>query len=149
MASEAVHRDPVWRQRSNFIIFAEIPNNGDTKTEQLWARQIGSDRFEICCIPFFLYDLSLGDVVGTDDDYMVRRVIERSGRYVFRVWFGESSGSSDEILEEIKALGALTEWSSPNLLAIDAMDQEQAKVIASYLARREREKRLMYETGRR
>ena len=41
--------------------------------------------FEVCCIPFFLYDVSLGDVVATNPDYVLDRVVRASGRYTFRV----------------------------------------------------------------
>src|SRR6266581_8592772 len=92
-AREAVHQEPVWRARANFIIAAETPDGGDAKTEQLWARQLGENRFEICCIPLFLYEIALGDIVTTsptkDRRYMVAEVAEPSGRYEFRAWFGE------------------------------------------------------------
>jgi hypothetical protein len=146
---EAVHEEPVWRDRANFIIAAEIAGESEVKTEQLWARQVDEHRFEISCIPFFVYDLALGDVVETDGGYIVRRVVEPSGRFVFRVWFGESFHPRDEIADEIKALGSLIEWSSPNLLAVDAVDKEHAEMVAGFLAEREREGQLVYETGRR
>lgn len=148
-AREAVHQEPVWRARSNFIIAADILSGGDTKTEQLWARQIDQYRFEICCIPFFVYDLALGDVVETDANYIVQRVAEPSGRYVFRVWLDESFRPRGEIAEELTALGSLIEWSSGNLLAVDAMDEDHAKLVADFLAEKERQKRVIYETGRR
>lgn len=145
---EAVHQEPVWRERSDFIIAAEVPEGGDTKTEQLWARQLGDHRFEICCIPFFVYDIALGDVVETDSSYVVQRVVEPSGRYVFRVWFGESFHPRDEIADGLKTFGSLVEWSSRNLLAVDAIDAAHAQHVADFLAERERAGHLVYETGR-
>ena len=115
--SEAVHQDPAWWDRSNFIIAAPVSDGGDIKTEQLWARKDDKGGFEVCCIPFFAYDLALGDVVEADAEYLVRRVIRPSGRFVFRVWFGESFQPRDEVADELKALGSLIEWSSRNLLA--------------------------------
>jgi uncharacterized protein DUF4265 len=144
--TEAVHPDPVWRDRANFTIGAALPEEG--RTEQLWARQIGDQRFEICCIPFFVYDIALGDVVETDSRLTVVRVVERSGRYVFRAWFGESFHPREEIAERLHAMGALLEWSSANLLAVDAPDGSHAQVIADFLAEEERAGRLMFETGR-
>lgn len=144
---EAVHQEPVWRERSNFIIAAELAES-DVKTEQLWARQLDEHRFEICCIPFFVYDLALGDVVETDDTYLVRSVVKPSGRFVFRVWFGESFHPRDEIAERLEALGAVLEWSSPNLLAVDAADEELAKVISGWLLEQEQQGHLVYETGK-
>jgi hypothetical protein len=43
------HETPVWRERANFIIGAALDAPG--KWEQLWARQVSPNRFELCCIP--------------------------------------------------------------------------------------------------
>jgi hypothetical protein len=106
----------------------------------------------VCCIPFFVYDVALGDVVVTsakaDRKYVMESVAEPSGRYVFRVWFGESFQPRGEIADELKALGSLVEWSSRNLLAVDAVDREHAQLVADFLAERERLGQLVYETGR-
>ena len=68
MAEIIVHPNPAWRDRANFIIRGRI-NSADSGSgpsiEQLWACQIDEFQFEICCIPFFLYNLTLGDVVTT------------------------------------------------------------------------------------
>lgn len=148
-----VHQDPVWRERSNFIINAELAEKDRPRRfEQLFAKQVGEDRFEICCIPFFVYDIALGDVVVTSPrggrKYVVDKVIEPSGRYVFRVWFGESFHPRDEIAAELRALGSIIEWSSRNLLAVDAVDREHAQLVADFLAEREQAGHLVYETGR-
>jgi Domain of unknown function (DUF4265) len=148
-----VHQDPVWRDRANFIIHAELPEKDRPKRfEQLWARQLGDDRFEVCCTPFFVFDLALGDVVATAPrhgrKYVVDRVIEPSGRYVFRVWFGQSFYPRDEIAKALKALGSMIEWSSRNLLAVDAADSEHAQLVAHFLMEREKAGHLIYETGR-
>lgn len=153
-ASEfVVHQDPVWRERSNFIINAELAERDRPRRfEQLFAKQVGEDRFEICCIPFFVYDIALGDVVVTSPKggrkYVVDKVVEPSGRYVFRVWFGESFHPRDEIAAELRALGSVIEWSSRNLLAVDAVDREHAQLVADFLAEREQAGHLVYETGR-
>ena len=148
-----VHQDPVWRERANFIIHAALPEEDRPKRfEQLWARQLGDDRFEVCCIPFFVFDLALGDVVATTPrdgrKYLVNRVVEPSGHYVFRAWFGQSYYPRDEIADGLKALGSLIEWSSRNLLAVDAADGEHAQVVAHFLMEREKAGHLIYETGR-
>jgi hypothetical protein len=146
---EARHNSPVWRDRSNFIIAANVPGDDpEVWIEQLFARQVAPHRFEVCCIPFFAYDVALGDVVDTDEDYMLRRVASPSGRYVFRVWFGETAHPRDEVAGELRQLGALLEWSSLNLLAVDARDRAHAEEIADYLVAAEAGGSLMFETGR-
>ncbi|MCU0310681.1 MAG: DUF4265 domain-containing protein [Acidimicrobiales bacterium] len=152
MAEErfSTHDDPVWRDRSNFIINAELPEAG--RFEQLWARKRSDDTFEICCIPFFLYDLALGDVVRTtakgDHKYILSEVVSPSQRYVFRVWFGASDIPTSVVVDRLESLGALMEWSSANLLAVDARGQQHAQEIADYLAGEESRGELVFETGR-
>ncbi len=141
---EATHREPVWRERSDFVIGADL-EGGDS--EQLFVRQLGPRRFELCCIPFFTYGMSLGDVVETDDQYTVMRVVERRGHRTFRVWFGDSFAPRDEIAQELADLGALLEWSSTNLLAVDAADDETAQAVVDYLQKRQTSGDLIYEDG--
>ena len=155
----AVHPNPVWRDRANFLIKAHLPalrsqDAPSKEWEQLWCKQIAENQFEICCIPFFLYDLALGDVVETGLEgasrYVVQRVVNRSGRCCFRVWFGESSTSDsrDEVVGFATQVGCLFEWSSANLLAIDADSEAQAQALANHLSQQEQAGSLMYETGR-
>jgi Domain of unknown function (DUF4265) len=144
--TDAVHSEPVWRDQGDFVIGAPLPEPG--RSEQLWARQLGDHLFEICCIPFFVSAVALGDVVETDSNHDVIRVVEPSGRYVFRVWFGDSFGPREEIADGFRELGALLEWSSVNLLAVDAADQSQAQRVADFLAEHERVGDLVYESGR-
>lgn len=148
-----VHQDPVWRERANFIIHAELPEKDRPKRfEQLWARQLDDDRFEVCCIPFLVFNLALGDVVVTSPKgglvYVTEKVIVPSGRYVFRVWLGQSPLPRDEFASELGAFGSLVEWSSSNLLAVDAADHERARLVAEFLMEREKAGLLVYETGR-
>ena len=120
--------------------------------EQLWARQESADLFEVSCIPFFVHNLALGDVVRTDTEgeraYVIREVVRPSGRWTFRVWLGESAEDRLSVEVEMLALGTLTEWSSRNLLALDAESEALAQRTADALAEGERTGRWVYETGR-
>lgn len=146
------HSEPVWRDRSNFIIHATLPETG--YYEQLWARQISSSKFEVCCIPFFLYDIALGDTVLTEisDDQMhlVKTVSERSGRFVFRAYFADGDLAQQNPFEDmLTSVGALLERSSSQLLAIDGRDMEHAEQISNLLQTWEDAGSLQYETGKR
>jgi uncharacterized protein DUF4265 len=148
-----VHQNPLWRERANFIINAELAETDRPRRfEQLQTRQLADHRFELCCIPFFVFDLALGDVVATSPrdglKYVLEKVVKPSGRYVFRVWFGQPFEPRDEIASELEALGSLIEWSSRNLLAVDAADGEHAQSVADFLMEREKAGHLVYETGR-
>jgi hypothetical protein len=139
--------EPVWRNSANFIIAAALPGDLAAGTEQLWARHLDGNRYQVCCIPFFIYDVALGDLVETDSEHLVKRVLEKSGRLVFRVWFSPTQQSSADIVESLQHLGSLLEWSSRGLLAVDAANEDQGQRISSFLAEQERMGRLTYETG--
>lgn len=143
---ESVHSEPVWRQQADFIIGASLQEAG--RTEQLWARQLGPYRFEICCIPFFTYGLALADVVETDRDYRIVRTVSPSGRAVFRVWFGGAlQQPQEEIVQALHSCGALVERSSENLIAVDAADGGIARTVRAELDVLEKRQGLAYETG--
>lgn len=151
-----VHTNPVWRERADFIIGAKCSReegSASSEWEQLWSRRIANNRFEICCIPFFVYNVSLGDEVETGTEwgmpYMVQRVVRPSGRYTFRAWFKESRSPTAryEVPEEVNRLGGLTEWSSENLLAIDAPSDDHAWAMKNLLSHRQELGHLVYESG--
>ncbi|MFB6609343.1 DUF4265 domain-containing protein [Agromyces sp. NPDC056379] len=147
----SVHPDPIWRERANFIINAPLPEEG--RFEQLWCWQLTEDTFRVCCIPFFLYDIALSDVVRTETqsgrNHVVSQVVEPSGRYVFRVFFEPSMlGNRGDVVAHLTALGALLEWSSHNMLAADARNAEHGQEIADFLFEQEDQGRLIYETGK-
>ena len=144
------HVAPIWQDRMNFVFDAALPEDCAPKRfEQLVGRQVADTEFELCCIPFFLYDVSLGDIVATNGDYVVERVVRPSGRCTFRVFFGEAVGPKDQIAAELELqLGALLKWHGAKLLAVDAEDGELAQKVADYLQARENAGELIYETGR-
>lgn len=77
----AVHLNPAWRDRANFILHADVDDGVSARRfEQLWARRLAPDRFEICRVPFFAYDLALGDEVeASGERWLVRGVVQPSG----------------------------------------------------------------------
>ena len=137
----------MWRERADFIIGASLPE--EARAEQLWVKRLDEPVvFEMCCIPFFLYDVALGDVVQTDASFEFLRVVEPSGRFVFRIWFGDSFHPRQEIADQLSEIGALLEWSSTNLVAVDAAGAKEAWIVADFLRDQEARGRLTYETGR-
>lgn len=128
--------------------------DANPRYEQIWTRQRSDDLYQVCCIPFFLYDLSLGDIVKVETHDGVPRVqgvAERSGHHTFRAWFGKAFFPvvRDQIVDQMMATpGCLFEWYGTNLLAIDAENDVVAKAVAAFLENAERRGQLQYETGR-
>ncbi|MGZ4575638.1 MAG: DUF4265 domain-containing protein [Mycobacteriaceae bacterium] len=81
----ATHDSPVGRSRSNYMIRVNLDRDGmPDHYEQMWTRTEDSHRHELCCIPFFTYGLSLGDVVTMTDAYGGYRVESKSGHRTIR-----------------------------------------------------------------
>jgi hypothetical protein len=147
----SVHEAPVWKERSDFIINAPLPEAA--RYEQLWCKQKATDLFEVCCIPFFLYNVALGDIVRTipsrGKKYILDSVVTPSGRFVFRVHFPDPTDASREsVVQALHDMEALMEWSSASLLAVDARNSQHAQEVADYLYERHRREELIFETGK-
>lgn len=152
-----IHMNPVWREQTNFIIGAWVVSDNESETfskrEQLCARKIADNRFIICCIPFFIYDLALGDEVETEPSggktYMVQRVIKPSNHYTFRAWFKEAQNPNarSEVVKELIDLDCLLELYSEDLLGIDAANGEQAQKVLSLLVKKSQVGDLIFEPG--
>jgi Domain of unknown function (DUF4265) len=152
----AIHLNPAWRERATGMVYAKLKSPFDGRWEQLWARQLSDREFEICCIPFFVHNLALGDIVEispTPERRVVTRVIQDSERFVFRIWFGDVANLRlrheimDSVAVRMVGFGCEQEWSSHDMLAV-AVDPERAQDVADYLWKEENEGRLVYETGR-
>ena len=151
-----VHDRPVWRDHADFVIAAALGEQDlPWRYEQLWARQAGPDLFELCCIPWFLYDVALGDVVATtrsgDRRYVVSKVVQQSGRYVFRASFRGrriTPVAREQVLGALTALGAVLESRSATLVGIDCANLAHAQEVADYLQAQQHEELLECETGR-
>jgi Domain of unknown function (DUF4265) len=147
------HLNPIWGEKANFIIGARLSQDvseTEIRWEQLWSRKISDGIFEICCIPFFVYNISLGDEVRTDAEHWITGVTKPSGHFTFRVWFGDSTNTTirDEVNSKVEELQCLFEWYSCNLMAIDTPTDSLAKMISNYLQEKEDSGLLTYETGR-
>src|SRR5689334_20764999 len=117
----ATHVQPVWRNEADWILHADLQKDGmDERGEQLWTRRIATDRFRICCIPFFTYGIALGDVVQADTENIVTGVTERSGHRNLRVAITlEEQVVHNELQDWAETTGLLYEWFEGKYLAID------------------------------
>lgn len=140
-AKMITHDFPVWRKKANFIVAAQIrePDISDlVKWEQIWTRQLEENVFEICCIPFLVYGLSLGDFVNTTrvegEDYIIDEIVKKNGHITYRVWFFDIS-EWDIVVKQIKKLGCLVEirWDKSKLIAVDVPTIEARKKLEVYL----------------
>jgi hypothetical protein len=149
-----VHSMPAWRDQADFLIQAIIEDGQVLHVEQLWARQANDREFVICCIPFYVYNLALGDRVATNghpilgEHYVLSNRIERSGHFTFRVWL-QNEELRLSFPSWLQQNGYSSEWqySTGSLVAIDAVEASQAQTLADSLHAMEKQGLLLYETG--
>jgi Domain of unknown function (DUF4265) len=149
------HDFPVWRDRADFVIRLnlDLPEIADLATsEQLWARKVGDDIFEVCCIPFFAYGLALGDLVQTRNDpqaeYLVDKVLERKGHTTYRISF-QSTDEWRSTIDELRDLGCFVEvrWENSKIVAVDAPSEQIRIKLEAYLIELESNGKVKCEIG--
>jgi len=149
---EAQHNEPAWRHKADFVLGVKITDSvwaKEYQDEQLAAREIGDSTFEICCIPFMIYDLCLGDVVKTDDEFNVNAIVKSGGHFGFRVATRDGL-EQQEVVARAHEMGCLTERFSAKLCAIDAIDEDIAREVSGMLlSLREQGKIVDFETIKR
>jgi len=120
----ATHSDPVSRPVPSVMLRVALENvaAGDD-FEQLWTKRVGEGLFELCCIPFFAYDMALGDVLSADpkSGYVVQGVVRRSGNGVVRVAVKRSEDVDQlhvTLHDLLGGLQYLCEWYAPGYVAV-------------------------------
>lgn len=144
----ATHAEPVWRDKANFVFRVPIESSPhESRWEQLWWTKVTDVHFVLCCIPFFVYDLDLGDEVEVDDQKNILS-LKPSGQRTFRIWFGDVDGEvKAAALAAIQLHLPSLEWSSENLLAV-SVDGNDAQSLADTLESLATIGHLHYETGK-
>ena len=146
------HTRPAWNDRADTAIVVQIPDVDDA-LEQLVVRRITDEDFEVCCIPFTLYDVALGDTIRVADlsPNTPGRIVERlswGGHFAFRVAITRPDrvdlGSA---ASAFLSMGNLVEEYGTMLLAIDARDESTAEFLNTYLAQRQEAGDWEYESG--
>jgi hypothetical protein len=123
MYETATHKSPVWETKANFLIRADLSQNEmKGHHEQIWAKKINDYQFVICCIPFFTYGISLGDIVQTDNDYIIQNKILSAGHRTLRIAVANKAHLDQlhiSIHEWAENTNFLYEWYASGYLAID------------------------------
>jgi hypothetical protein len=74
----ATHDEPAARAGTNYILRLILADDGmPGRYEQMWTRTEDKVDFELCCVPFFTYGLSLGDVVTTTNDEGAYKIVSK------------------------------------------------------------------------
>jgi Domain of unknown function (DUF4265) len=135
-----IHHHPVWRDRADAIVHARVEQAGSGYIqESLWTKKLADNRYEICCVPFFIHDLALGDEVETALNEVgkltLQRVVKRSGNQTFWIWFNEPYDREvwDKAYESVARCGCPLEGYNAGLIAFSVESEEQAELALEAL----------------
>ena len=152
----AIHLNPIWREKANFIINCELGGEPDKpnviQMEQLWAKRLEENRFMVCCIPFFAYGIALGDEVLTAPkgkmNFIVQNVVQPSGHSTFRVWLGSTNPQFvPTLLRLIRQTDASIEFYSEHLFGVDSSSKEITTHLVQILNKWQEDGNINYEAG--
>ncbi|WP_412520606.1 DUF4265 domain-containing protein [Actinomadura madurae] len=122
-----VHEEPVIRPDQAHIAVVDLePFGFPRQMEQIWLRPLSDRNYEVCCLPFRVYGLAMGDVVSLDEEARsVNKIIRHSGNRVFRIFFPSSPSlkdflsAKDSVISAIRDADLQAEWSGDRHVAIN------------------------------
>lgn len=135
----ATHAEPVNREQSNYIVRLALASDGmPGRYEQMWTRTDDGASHELCCIPFFTYGLSLGDVItltSEGGDYEIQR---KGGHRTIRFTFNGQLAAHqhhNEVHEGLLSIGVAAEFRGAHggYGAIDLVEDRQAEAVVALL----------------
>ncbi len=128
----------------NFVL---VPVDGGVET--LPARALGDGTFEICCVPFRVYDIDRGDRVAKSEDDHLLALVEKPGDCGFRFKTDRGEDTIDKIVKTIEAYGCTVEFDpSGAVIGVNAPYGTDQELVSGILATFEESEFLVYETIR-
>jgi len=115
---------PAWDEEANYILHGVGPYGDKVVREQLWAKSLGEGRFELRCLPLYLYGFAFGDVITVDAKEHLD-VVCPSGRASFRVVF-PAPPAEGTFEREVEVRRGRVVWYTCDFAAVDAKKDEAA-----------------------
>jgi hypothetical protein len=114
------------------------------ESESLWARDLGGRQYMLDNIPFYVYGVSLGDIVSateTPEGLMFRETTSPGGHSTYRVLVSDEAGFEGATFEiwwrQLEALGCTREVARRKWIAIDVPRAADVDAVYRVLERGE------------
>jgi hypothetical protein len=147
------HEFPIWKDKADSVVIVKTSESDEQAWEEkLPARKLKDTQnlYEICALPFYTYDVCLGDTVRVDKDKNILEVVESPMRYGFRVYIKPESPDNtyEKVNEELSKHKCNIEINTPTFFGVDVENEEIASHISGILQNYEDKGVLEYETVR-
>lgn len=146
-----LHPRPVWGDRVDFVANVRFDDSGPgtRRFEQLLLERRGADTAVLCCVPFFTYGYSLGDVVELVDapefGWSPGAVVERSDQWSMRAFLTEDAGAP--ALEQLLVRHGAVVETRGRLVAFSVDGVDRLGIVRGELDALEAAGLLAYETA--
>jgi hypothetical protein len=114
--------------------------NPDVGYENLWASPMTNNKYRLESIPFFVYGVSLHDIVTASPDnegvLQFGRVLKHSGNRTLRARsdnFAKNSRLRKKVAADLRRLGSDVEELRARLLAINVPPSVGLQIVTDYL----------------
>ncbi|MBC7881547.1 MAG: DUF4265 domain-containing protein [Anaerolineae bacterium] len=131
------------------LVFVVEENDGSSTCESVWVRAVGDSLYCVDNIPFFVDDVSIGDVISAevvDNVNYFKEIVERSGSSIVRVMVNDEL-YVEEAINKLQEFGCHTERMLPKVFALEVPAELSFENIIDYLWQGEQSKRWIYETS--
>jgi len=116
------HLEFPWSDLADTIVHAQSDLAPDV-LEKLPCRALGGDRFEVCCLPFQIIGVSLGDEITADRSadgiWTMREIAVRHGRWAAKVFVRSPDFVAADVATRLRKLGAAVELAGRRALVVD------------------------------
>jgi len=138
-------------ERADRTVWVAFDTDGDDASwEGLLATPGDDEKVTVQSVPYFVYDLALGDEVSTvasaEGPLVAVERTRRSGMLTFRVVVDGGDDRWQQLMRDLEPVSCWFDVRSPRFIAIGA-PSEHAQAVADYLHGREQRGELQYETG--
>jgi hypothetical protein len=145
------HSDPALISARQYIAMADLAPFGlGGQFEQLWFGELDNGLYEVRCIPFYVYGISLLDHVEIVDDRLVALVRPSGHRTLRALIVPEPSGTSlremREFVDDVTGREQLrVEWDGDRFFAIDNPPGHVSAPTGEFLLRQQAVGNLYWE----
>ncbi len=150
MVESAYHSSPVWSSCANTTVQVDLAQYSmPGRSEELNARLREDGLYMICCVPFFVDGIALGDIVKWDERLRTVDLCVPGGHAVLRIATVRQSDDTKYhsfIHAWLRAEGLLHEWRGYGYVAVD-IPEDHAVKIPDPLLQRERNGILQISVG--
>jgi hypothetical protein len=138
------------------VVYAMLMLHRGRHMESIWVRKVRGKLYEVMAVPFFAYNISLGDIVScsTDDDgegLFIDKVVKKSGNRTVRVAFKSPEGGNHvearKLVDYFKKAGLKWDYNGIRVFSVNISTDDQYRKLVARLNRIPKTAQMIWEDG--